>query len=220
MKTNEKISVIIPTYNRGNVLLKSVESVLNQTYDNIELIIVDDGSTDNTKDIVKKLQLEDKRIKYVSYKKNKGACHARNVGIKKATGKYIAFQDSDDVFMCDKLEKQYTNMLKNKSDMDFCKVRINIGDFNVTFPNDNTVKKIKLKKYVDELCNGNYISTQSILIKKEVVNQYLFDENLKRFQDYDLVFTRKYRGKDTDSVSTNTNPFLFNDIKSLPYLDY
>ena len=91
---NELISVVIPTYNRGKVIRKSIESVLNQSYKNIELIIIDDGSTDNTEFVVKKIS--DNRIKYIKLNENKGACYARNIGIKKAKGKYIAFVDSDD----------------------------------------------------------------------------------------------------------------------------
>lgn len=224
MKYNEKISVVIPTYNRAKQIKKSVNSVLKQTYDNLEVIIVDDGSTDNTKDVIKKMQLKDSRIKFYSYKKNKGACYARNYGIKKSTGKYISFQDSDDVYINDKLEKQYNNMIKNNSDMDFCKIKIHSGNFNTVIPNDDTINKIKNGNYLDKLCEGNYISTQAILVKKEVIEKYMFDDNMPRFQDYDLVirmipninvsFTKivlvdLYRSNDSISSS---NEKLYNTI--------
>ena len=117
---NEKISIIIPTYNRGYTILKSIKSVLNQTYKNFEILIIDDGSNDNTKDLI--LNLEDSRIKYIKLKNNKGASFARNIGIQKASGKYISFLDSDDIYRQDKLEKQYTNLIMNNADFDFCKV--------------------------------------------------------------------------------------------------
>ena len=98
------ISVIIPTYNRENSILRSVQSVLNQTYKDLEVIVVDDGSTDNTKEILK--SINDKRLRYFKYKKNKGQSFARNYGSKKARGDIICFQDSDDEWLKHKLEFQ------------------------------------------------------------------------------------------------------------------
>ena len=90
---NELISVVIPTYNRADIISKSIESVLNQTYRNIELIIVDDGSTDDT---VKSLEnIKDKRLRILQLEKNSGMCAARNAGANVAKGAYIAVQDSD-----------------------------------------------------------------------------------------------------------------------------
>jgi len=101
-----KVSVIIPTYNRAYLIGRAIQSVLNQTYQNFEIIIVDDGSTDDTKEVVKKFQEQDRRIKYVKHEKNKGEAAARNTGIKTARGEFIAFQDSDDEWLPEKLEKQ------------------------------------------------------------------------------------------------------------------
>ena len=83
----DKISVIIPTYNRGHLILNSIGSVLNQTYKNIEVLLIDDGSSDDTENIIN--NLEDKRIRYIKLNKNKGASNARNIGIKLASGKYL-----------------------------------------------------------------------------------------------------------------------------------
>ena len=88
------VSVIIPTYNRAHLIKRSAMSVLNQTYSNLELIIVDDGSTDNTEEVVK--SIDDNRVIYIK-QPNQGACAARNNGIDHAKGEFIAFQDSDDV---------------------------------------------------------------------------------------------------------------------------
>ena len=83
-----------------------IKSVLNQTYEDFELIIVDDSSTDNTEDIIGQFQEKDKRIKYIKHDKNKGGSAARNTGIKSSKGEYIAFLDSDNVWLCEKLGKQ------------------------------------------------------------------------------------------------------------------
>ena len=109
--------VIIPTYNRARLLNRSLTSVLNQTYKNIEIIIVDDGSIDNTKKIIYKLN--DNRIKYIKLKKNNGPSYARNFGIKKSKGEFISFQDSDDIYNEKKSEKQIKNLKRNNSDLDF-----------------------------------------------------------------------------------------------------
>ena len=100
----EKISVIIPTYNREQKIVKSVQSVLEQTYSNLEIIIVDDGSTDHTEQVVKEIQ--DERIVYIRQAENQGVSAARNIGVANATADFIAFHDSDDCWHSDKLEKQ------------------------------------------------------------------------------------------------------------------
>jgi glycosyltransferase involved in cell wall biosynthesis len=182
----DKISVIIPTYNREESIIDSINSVLRQTYDNLEIIIIDDGSTDKTESLI--ANLNDNRIKYIKLNGNKGASFARNEGIKIASGKYITFQDSDDLYHLDKIERQYKNLIKKKSDFDFCMVCLHFNkSFEVIFPREYQHKKIVRKKILEELCNGNFISTQSIFIKKEVIKNYLFDINFQRLQDYDLV---------------------------------
>src|SRR5437868_7134370 len=98
-----KVSVIIPTYNRGKLITRAVNSVLNQTFNDFEIIIVDDGSKDETKNILMPYQNQKKnRIKYF-YQENRGISAARNRGIKESTGEYIAFLDSDDEWVSDKL---------------------------------------------------------------------------------------------------------------------
>ena len=182
----DKISVIIPTYNRGNSLIKSLNSVLLQTYHNLEVFVIDDCSTDDTEYLIS--NLKDDRIKYIKLKENKGANFARNIGIQMSTGKYISFQDSDDIYHKDKIERQYKNLIKKKSDLDFCEVSLNFNNsFKSTIPNQIQQKKIRRKKILDELCNGNFISTQAILVKNSFIKENLFDINFPRFQDYDFI---------------------------------
>ena len=132
----DKISVIIPTYNRGNSLIKSLNSVLLQTYPNLEVFVIDDCSTDDTESLISKLK--DDRIKYVKLKENKGANFARNIGIQMSTGKYISFQDSDDIYHKDKIERQYKNIIKKNSDLDFCEVSLIFNNSFITTIPDQT----------------------------------------------------------------------------------
>lgn len=108
---NELVSIIMPSYNTAKYISDSIESVLNQTYDNWELIIVDDCSTDNTDSVVSKFN--DNRIRYLKNEKNLGAAVSRNRALREATGKWIAFLDSDDLWTYDKLEKQIKFMFEN-----------------------------------------------------------------------------------------------------------
>ena len=99
------ISVIVPTYNRGHLLERALRSVLTQTHQQLELIIVDDGSVDNTADVVSTYDA-DSRVRYIRHQDNLGSSVARNTGIRHAQGEYIAFLDSDDEWLPTKLEKQ------------------------------------------------------------------------------------------------------------------
>ena len=107
-----QVTVIIPAYNRAYVISRSIASVLAQTYPYFEIIVVDDGSVDNTEAVVK--SFKDSRIKYIRHEVNKGISAVRNTGINEAAGEYIAFLDSDDEWLPTKLEKQM-HILKNKS---------------------------------------------------------------------------------------------------------
>ena len=109
---DELVSIIMPSYNTGKYIVSSIKSVLAQTYQNWELLIVDDCSTDNTDDLVKQL-LQDSRIHYLKNEKNSGAAVSRNRALKEARGRWIAFLDSDDLWMPQKLERQIDYMRKN-----------------------------------------------------------------------------------------------------------
>lgn len=215
----DKISVIIPTYNRGNSIIKSINSILMQTYQNIEIIVIDDCSIDDTESLIS--ELNDNRIKYIKLKENKGANFARNIGINLATGKYITFQDSDDIYRMNKLEKQYKNLLKKNSDFDFCEVCIHFNNsFKTIIPDQIQQKKIKRKKILDELCNGNFISTQSILVKTSFIKENLFDIKFPRLQDYDLILRLLPKCKFSYSKEVlvdlyRLNDSIGNDLKKL-----
>lgn len=109
---NDLVSIVMPSYNTGRFIKETIQSVLNQTYENWELIIVDDCSTDNTDKVIQPF-LIDRRIRYLKNKKNSGAAVSRNRALKAAKGKWIAFLDSDDLWEQDKLEEQIAFMQDN-----------------------------------------------------------------------------------------------------------
>ncbi|MEK4065689.1 glycosyltransferase family 2 protein [Peribacillus sp. FSL R5-0717] len=121
---NNLVSIITPTYNSERFIRETIESVRNQSYQDWEMIIVDDCSNDNTCNIIKTFYKEDTRIKLVMLKKNSGAAVARNTAISKAKGRFIAFLDGDDLWDPLKLEKQLDFMVKNNCAFSFTKYRI------------------------------------------------------------------------------------------------
>lgn len=113
IKNEELVSIIMPAYNCEDFIGITLDSVINQTYENWEVIVVDDCSTDNTAEVVQEYRRKDNRIKYHKLEKNSGAAVARNKAVDLATGKYMAFLDSDDVWFPEKLTKQISFMEKN-----------------------------------------------------------------------------------------------------------
>jgi Glycosyltransferases involved in cell wall biogenesis len=180
----ELVSVIIPVYNRQKTISRAIDSVLGQTYTNIEVIVVDDGSCDDTMKILK--GYSDSRIRIFS-QEHKGACAARNQGIDEAKGMYIAFQDSDDEWMPEKLCKQLSYMKKNHLKVCYCPYLL-YGSEIKTIPEDYLLKE----KYQDNieatLKSGNAISTQTLVLEKGVFDEVgKFDDEMPRLQDYELV---------------------------------
>ena len=175
------VSVIIPTYNRKHLLKRALHSASSQTFVPQEIIVVDDGSSDGTKNWV----LE--RFPYVRYiyQDNSGVSSARNAGIKEARGSWIAFLDSDDEWMPDKLEKQ-ERAINDSKEAWLCHTN------EVWIRNSVRVNQMKKHQkyggYVFEKClDICRISPSSVLIKKEVFEMVgLFDESLKVCEDYDL----------------------------------
>ena len=192
---NDLISVIMPTYNRANIIGRAINSVLKQSYKNFELIIVDDGSKDNTYSVIK--QINDKRIKYYNYDCNRGANFARNYGLKKSTGNFIAFLDSDNVWGEIYLElriKKIQCSQKNVGAVFGCVEIIRQDGFNYIFPNSeicaNLRKNSSKNVIIEKMLCDNIIDTNTILIKKEciVAEGNGFDENLERLQDWEYFF--------------------------------
>lgn len=198
----ELVSVIMPTYNCGKYIEESIQSVINQTYKNWELIIVDDCSKDNTEEIVSAYQKKDNRIKYTKFSENHGAAIARNTAVQQANGKYIAFLDSDDIWKSNKLEKQIKFMQDNNYYFTYTNYQLidengkkknkivtgpkkigKIGMYNYCWPATITIiynkEKIGLIQIEDLKKNNDYAMWLKI-IKKEKC--YLLNENLSRYR--------------------------------------
>ena len=180
-----QVSVVIPTYNNAHLLGRAVQSVLGQTFRDFELIIVDDGSTDNTRELVG--NIDDDRVRYIRHEKNRGAGAAWNTGIRVATGAFIAFQDSDDEWMPDKLERQMRAFDNAPSDVGvvytgFWRIE---GDKKTYIPSS----KIEQKEgnIRGPLLKSNFVGTPVVVIKRECFEKAgMFDEKLPMLQDWDL----------------------------------
>ncbi|PJA97677.1 MAG: hypothetical protein CO128_11060 [Ignavibacteriales bacterium CG_4_9_14_3_um_filter_30_11] len=191
METHKPIvSVVIPTFNSEKFIEETINSVLAQTLDNLEIIVVDDKSSDNTNVIIKKFKDKDERIKLYQIPHSGKPSVPRNFGVKKALGKYIAFLDSDDVWKKNKLEKQVYFLEKHPG-------HILVYSMSVTFDNVNLfsssfeilplLHKASITKN-DLIKNGNSITCSSVLIKKEFLLKVGgFDEDPKlQVEDFDL----------------------------------
>lgn len=129
----KKVSVLVPVHNSSKYLEKCIESLVNQTLDDIEIIMVNDGSTDNSEKIIKSYERRYKNLKYI-YKENSGVADTRNILIKQATGEYIGFVDSDDIISLDMYEKMYHCALKDNADIVVC----GINEVHETFTKKNS----------------------------------------------------------------------------------
>jgi glycosyltransferase involved in cell wall biosynthesis len=181
---NPMVSIILPTYNRAQLIGRAIQSVLDQTYQDFELIIVDDGSKDNTADIS---DFKDKRIRYIRHEKNKGANAARNAGIKMARGEYIGFQDSDDEWLPEKLEKQMRVFKTASADVGV----VYTGFWRIEEDRKMYIPSPEIKQKEGnihtELLHRNFVTTQAVVIMRECFNKAgLFDEFLPRLQDWEL----------------------------------
>jgi len=196
------VSVILPTFNRAYIVKRAIDSVLDQRYKNLELIIIDDCSTDNTKKVVQ--SYSDKRVKYIVNAHNLGGAGSRNEGIKIAKGAFIAFQDSDDEWLPQKLEEQISILDQSPDE---------IGAIYCNFHSASD-QKIHIyhssKKEGDihqELLVANFITLPSLVVRKQSLKIVgLFDPDLPRLQDWDLLLrlSQRYKIGYTDKILLKT----------------
>ncbi len=198
-----KISVIIPTYNRGSFLIDAVKSIQKQKYENIEIIIVDDGSKDNTKEVVTDLQKKYSNIIFCCNNRLKGPSGARNTGIIRSEGEYIAFLDSDDIWLPAHLEKGVEFLNKNKN------IGVLFGNFQVfdyftkkhLYNSFDKLKVLHTLKYSRQILNykilednlfkaliqENFFLLGSIIVRKSVLKGMLLDESTFFAEDRDFA---------------------------------
>ena len=163
------ISIIIPNYNCEKFICQTIESVIEQTYGNWEMIIIDDSSTDNSVSIIEKYANTNKRIHLIKLDKNSGVSNARNVGLQYAKGDYIAFLDSDDYWDKNKIQEQISFMKDQNIPLSYTSY-IKIDE------KDKKIGEIKVPESVNykKMLKSNFIACSSAVVKKEIIGKLLF----------------------------------------------
>jgi len=182
------IAVVIPCYNSSRTIESCVSSIYNQTVLPVEIIAVDDGSSDNTLTILQNLkEQKPKAIEFhIISQKNSGPSSARNLGIKHASSDWIAFLDSDDKWEFDKIQRQL-EIIKTDDSIVLCGTLYGSGQSI----NNHHITEISFKK----LLFKNFFNTPTVLIKKSILNKVKFDENQKYSEDYKLWLNVCYKNK-------------------------
>jgi glycosyltransferase involved in cell wall biosynthesis len=203
-----KISVIVPVYNNEKYLQKTVESILNQTYKNIEIILVDDGSVDESPRICDEMAEDYENIVAI-HQKNKGVSSARNAGLKKATGELIAFCDGDDILQEDMYELLHKQMTEENSDIACC-------SSSLIMENNTVLNKLSGKKLVWESCDDYLrdflvgrlsMSACTKLFKSEILHDVAFPEDCTLNEDKFFCFLS----------ALNTERISFQDVGKYLY---
>jgi glycosyltransferase involved in cell wall biosynthesis len=234
-----KVTIITPTYNSEKFIANAINSVINQSYINWEYIIIDDCSSDKTVLLVSEFIKKDNRIKLIQQSVNQGAAVARNEGIKRADGKYIAFLDSDDYWHVDKLKIQVEAMEKDSLNFTFT-------DYYIKYENKTDATKFNspLKNvYYKDIIKFNYIACSTVIFNQEALGKS-FMPNIRNRQDWGLWINLVQKNKRAvninqylmyytvrkDSISSNKFKMIkyhwyiyksylkFNYVKALNYL--
>ncbi len=176
------VSIITPLYNSHDFAANTIKSVLAQTYQNWELIIIDDASTDGSAKIAESFAIKDERIKLIKLDANKGPAAARNRGIKEASGRYIAFLDSDDLWHEEKLNKQLNFMEKNHYAFTYTRFeKINEAGKVIS-----TISPYKKEVSYYDLLKSNHIGCLTAMIDLKILGHKIYMPNLRKRQDQGL----------------------------------
>lgn len=225
----EKISVIVPAYNSEKYINRTIDSICNQTYKNLEIIIVDDGSIDNTYKICKELSEKDSRIR-VFTKENEGVTKARNFGISMVTGNYVTFVDSDDTIEPDMYYRLYNNLKKYNADISHCGYKTVNSDGQIKYYYDTKEIRLQNKNHgIIDLIIGDKIEPTlcTKLFSVGLFNEIDYDSSLKINEDYllnlclfkkanlsvfeDIAYYNYYQN-DNSGSSKNTKEYFYRDI--------
>lgn len=233
MKDNLKVSIITPIYNCEKFLPKTIECVINQTYTDWEMLLVDDCSPDNSAEIIKKYAKDDNRIKYFKLDKNSGAAIARNKALGESNGRFIAYLDADDLWKPEKLEKQVEFMLKNNYPFT-CTDYEKIDESGKSL---NKIVKIPKKVNYNLFLRNTIIQTVGVMVDTKLTGKELLKmPNIRRRQDaatwcqllkngfdcYEVPENLSYYRVVKNSLSSNkfkavkTNWYWYRKIEKLP----
>jgi glycosyltransferase involved in cell wall biosynthesis len=193
LKNPPLVSIIIPCYNGEKFIAEAIESIINQTYQNWELIIINDGSTDKSEKIIKQYCRKDNRIKYKKNSKNKGIPATRNIGIKASNGEYIALLDQDDLWINEKLEMQMKEYLKASKRVGLLFGNIMVINVinkskRIKKPININFEEISSEELFKKLYFNNFITSITVILRKECLEKIgLFNERIKwGGDDYEL----------------------------------
>lgn len=178
-------SVIIPLYNRASIIEKTIQSVLEQTCQDFEIIVVDDGSQDNSAEVMQQLQSHDRRIRYLQ-QPNSGAPVARNKGIDAATGKYVALLDSDDLFLRHHLEATRQVLSEKPEAVVYARIIVDRGN-NTNFM--KPPRALQPGEHMSEylMCHGGFVQTSTLVLPTNLARKVRYLEGLRFGQDTDFA---------------------------------
>ena len=196
---NKKISIIVPVYNSEKYLTRCLNSIINQTYKNLEIILIDDASTDKSKDIIKKYSSLDNRIKPIYSELNQGVSKTRNLGLKIFTGDYVFFVDADDSMKKNTLEIMLNDSIKYDADLveNYHLVIYEKNNKKYYFTEKKVPKKTismgNLNNNIEILTKSTYITGK--LIRRDLIENMYFNEKLSRYEDFVFDHQLKYKLK-------------------------
>lgn len=207
-----KVSVIVPVYNSEKHIEKCINSILNQSYENIELIIVNDGSIDKTETIIKKYKRLDKRIKYF-FQKNSGPSTARNTGIENSRGEYLMFVDSDDTVSSKYVEILLKKIISENYDIACCGY-VDESKYGIFKLNDFWYEKDKLdkSKFLECVCSGIGGVLWSKIFRRDIIKEHNIRMSPKIFMSEDLVFILEYCKYSESFGAINENLYYYNRL--------
>ncbi len=182
---NQLISIVIPVYNSQPYLPHCLDSIINQTYQNIEIVVVNDGSTDDSLNILEEYQKKDKRIKIINIK-NCGVSHARNIGIKNSTGEYISFVDSDDTIEINAIEILYKDIIESEADLVQCNNYLN--EYKIFHTYDSIKISSKKEVFRKFLAEKIFCTVWGKLYKRKLFNSVAFNEYYNNHEDELFIF--------------------------------
>ena len=218
-----KVSVIVPVYNTENYLKKCLDSLVNQTLKDIEIIVINDCSTDNSKKILEKYQEKYKNIKLINNPKNKGIGYNRNLGIEKAKGEYISFVDSDDYVELNMLDVMYNRAKEEDLDIVMCnyhKMLEKDDGTTVEIPSKHQIPFFNTTALIDrpQLLLDVELAPWNKVFKKELISDIRFPEDIK-YEDTVFVLKAMTKAKKMGLVDEKFNYYLVRNTSETGVMD-